>query len=263
MPVTVCDASETASKLVVHKCRFLAMESIGSLPVFPSFDAEIDRPDVATRWTKWLARLENLFVALYITDDKRKQALLLHYAGEQVHDIFDAESSSQARPAATPSTSSTSSTSSATAPDSYAGTVNVLTTYFAPKRNVQMEVYVFRSCKQKPGQSLEAYVTELRALAQTCNFHDANSEILSQLIQHCSSLRFRRRALREQDKSLSDILAMGRLLEQADAQAKLMEDGPACAKAVQDAKPRPKSQKRSSKRRSSTICDYCGGRLPQ
>eukprot|EP00057_Strongylocentrotus_purpuratus_P005494 XP_003731095.1 PREDICTED: uncharacterized protein K02A2.6-like [Strongylocentrotus purpuratus] len=240
------------------------MES-GSLPMFPSFDAELDRPDVATRWTKWLARLENLFVALNITDDKRKRALLLHYAGEQVHDIFCAESSSQARPADT-----STSTTSTVGPDcSYAGTVRILTTYFAPKRNIQMEMYVFRSCKQKPGQSLEAYVTELRALAQTCKFHDANSEILSQLIQHCSSLRFRRRALREQDKSLSDILAMGRLLEQLDAQAKLMEDGPAIVKAVQTAKPRFQSQKprfpsqqHFSKRRSSGICKYCGGQLP-
>ena len=125
-----------------------------------------------------------------------------------------------------------------------------------------MEMYVFRSCKQKPGQSLEAYVTELRALAQTYTFHDANSEILSQLIHHCSSLRFRRWALREQDKSLSDILAMGRLLEQSDAQAKLMEDGPATVKAVQTAKPRFQSQKHSSKHRSSGICKYCGGQFP-
>ena len=257
---------EQLSQLVVRReCWFLvimASSNIGSLPMFPSFDAELDRADVATRWTKWLARLENLFVALNIADDKRKRALLLHFAGEQVHDIFDAESSSRARPATTSSTTSTTSTA-ATAPDcSYAGTVQVLTTYFAPKRNIQMEVYVFRSCKQKPGQSLEAYVTELRALAQTCHFHDANSEILSQLIQHCSSLRFRRRALREQDKSLSDILAMGRLLEQSDAQAKLMEEGPASVNAVQNARPRPWSQKRSSRSSSSNICNYCGGRLP-
>ena len=66
-------------------------------------------------------------------------------------------------------------------------------------------------------------MTELRRLAQSCSFVEPEQEILSQLIQHCSSQRLRRMALREPDKSLSDILTMGRLLEQSEAQAKEME----------------------------------------
>ena len=66
------------------------MDSCTSLPAFPPFDPEPDRADVASRWKKWLAHLENLCVAFNVTDDLRKRALLLHYTGEKVY-IFDAE----------------------------------------------------------------------------------------------------------------------------------------------------------------------------
>ena len=34
------------------------------------------------------SRLENLFVALDIKDEARKKALMLHYGGEQLSDVF-------------------------------------------------------------------------------------------------------------------------------------------------------------------------------
>lgn len=66
-------------------------------------------------------------------------------------------------------------------------------------------------------------MTELRTLAKTSEFTDSDAEILQQLIQHCKSTRLRRRALREADKSLSDILTIGKTLEQSDEQATFME----------------------------------------
>ena len=256
------------------------------LPMFPPFDPELDKADVAVRWRKWLSRLENLFVAMKIQDDKRKRALLLHYAGEHVHDIFDAESSVYTTSASTTSTSTTDTSSSSTSgttqsPDcaTYAGTKTILNAYFAPKRNVQMEIYIFRLCKQKPDQTLEAYVTELRHLALTCSFPDTEKEILSQVIQHCSSQRLRRRALREPDKSLSEIVAVGRMLEQADMQAQAMEKSEVNAlprkPPPQQAQPYHKqgystfrnrssatSQAHKGTRSATTTCGNCGGHYP-
>lgn len=246
------------------------------IPAFPAFDPELDCADMAGRWRKWLARLENLFVALNITGDARKRALLLHYAGERVHDIFDAE-----KPAVATAISSSTSTTQGATPDpaTYDGTVNILTAYFSPKRNLQMERYIFRSCVQTQGQPLEAYVTELRRLAQSCSFHDNEQEVLSQLIQHCSSQRLRRRALREPDKSLSDIITMGRLLEQSEAQARQMETGNSSVNAVQrsqrnqrqhipEQKPRKQQWQSNQQARkqyqssSSKVCRNCGGDYP-
>ena len=42
-----------------------------------------------TRFKKYIARFRNLVVAADIANPARQKALLLHYAGEEVHDIFE------------------------------------------------------------------------------------------------------------------------------------------------------------------------------
>ena len=59
-----------------------------ALPNYPNFDSN-SSGDVAIRWTKWVSRFKNIMLACNITDQMRQRALLLHYAGEQTHDIFD------------------------------------------------------------------------------------------------------------------------------------------------------------------------------
>ena len=93
-------------------------------------------------------RLDNLFVGLNITNDARKRALLLHYAGERVHEIFDPEKSQHDAELST----------------TYDGTKEILNTHFIPQTNIQMEIYNFRTCHQQQGQSLDEYITELRQL---------------------------------------------------------------------------------------------------
>lgn len=66
-------------------------------------------------------------------------------------------------------------------------------------------------------------MTELRKLSKNCEFNDVDREILSQLIQNCKSNQLRRRALRESDKGLQDILDLGRAMEISDIQAEAME----------------------------------------
>ena len=177
---------------------------MNSLPKFPTFDYDVDKTNAGPRWEKYVNRLENLFVGMNLKDDTRKRALLLHYVGESVHDIYEAEKGNS--------------------PATYDETKKVLSVYFKPKRNIQMEIFNFRSCKQKSSQSLDDFVTELRTLSKTCEFANPEAEILSQVIQHCSSSRLRKRALREPDKSLTEILTLGRSLELADHQAAVMQD---------------------------------------
>ncbi|VDI24830.1 Hypothetical predicted protein [Mytilus galloprovincialis] len=174
-----------------------------NLPAFPSFDIETDKSSAGPRWEKWVERLENLFIGLDIDDEDRKRALLLHYAGERVYDIYDAEKKQTLA--------------------TYDATKKVLKDYFDPKKNIQTEIYKFRCYKQLDGQSLDEFVTELRKLSKNCKFANIDSEILTQVIQNCKSNRLRRRALREPDKTLDDILATGRALEMADSQALTME----------------------------------------
>ncbi|KAG1679355.1 Pleckstrin y domain-containing family M member 3 [Nymphon striatum] len=200
-----------------------------TLPTFPSFDYDADKSNAGPRWDKYIQRLEILFEAMNIEADKRKRALLLHYAGERTLDIYDVEKGNT-----TPT---------------YDSTKSVLTNYFAPKRNVQMAIYNFRSCIQNTNQTLDDYVTTLRQLARTCDFHDSDQEILSQIIQHGTSARLRRRVLRETEITLSDALKTGRALELADKEALAMEKD--SIHAVE-----------SRKSRQNTKCIFCGGEFP-
>ncbi|CAB4034315.1 Hypothetical predicted protein [Paramuricea clavata] len=190
----------------------------------------------------------NLLVGMNINNDARKRALLLHYAGERVYEIYEAEKGESG--------------------NTYANTKEVLTKYFEPKTNIQIEIYNFRSCKQKEGQSLDEFVTELRQLSKNCGFTDVDKEILSQVIQHCSSSRFRRRALREPDKSLTEILDIGRTLELTDKHAASMENESISAvrynKNQQTTqRDTPLSHKETTQDRDSKkTCKNCGGAYP-
>ena len=178
------------------------------LPEFPPFDIDLDKSNTGPRWDRWIGRLENLFVAMEIVDpseDDRKRALLLHYCGERVYDIYIAEKG--------------------TCGNSYSDVKKVLDDYFKPRKNTQMEIYKFRTCRQNFGQSVDEYVTELRTLSKDCEFADNDKEILSQLIQNCRSNQLRRRALREPEKGLEDIIKLGRAMELSDSQAQAMERG--------------------------------------
>ena len=66
-----------------------------SLPVFPKFEINGDSTTTGQRWTKYISKLENLFVAMNIDSRKRKKALLLHYAGDEVFEIYGTQGSSR------------------------------------------------------------------------------------------------------------------------------------------------------------------------
>ena len=113
-----------------------------------------------------------------ITEDKQKRALLLHYGGPEVDEIFD-------------------TLQDVGEDKDYKKVVEKLTAHFSPQVNVTYEVYNFRQAKQKDGETLDSFHTRLRSLAKTCDFINADKEIKQQIILNCQSNSLRRKALRE------------------------------------------------------------------
>ena len=72
--------------------------------------------------------LRTYLVGLDITDKKRKRALLLHYSGEEVNDVFDTLSDTG---------------------DDYDTALRKLTDYFAPKKCTEYEVYQISSSRSR------------------------------------------------------------------------------------------------------------------
>uniref|UniRef100_A0A669DPM2 Gypsy retrotransposon integrase-like protein 1 n=1 Tax=Oreochromis niloticus TaxID=8128 RepID=A0A669DPM2_ORENI len=210
----------------------------------PPFDTETDLGSVGPRWTKWLQRFENYTTAMNITGDARLRALLLHVSGEKVHDVYD---------------------TLATDGDKYADTKQKLSAYFAPKKHVQYQIYLFRKAVQESGETLDNYHTRLRILAKNCEFADMAAEIKTQIIQSCTSSQLRRKALREPDLTLDDLLNHGRACELSELQATGMEaDKTAAVNKVQHKTGRDATtrNKWTPSWQPNNRCRNCGGRYP-
>ena len=152
----------------------------------PPFDPTSDPTSVDQRWKTWLKRFETYLVALNITDDKQKRALLLYQAGQATQEIFETLQDTG---------------------DKYDEAKTKLNSYFALKKNVDYEIFQFRQAAQRPGETVDQFATRLRKLAATCEFHDSKKEIKSAIILKCLSKRLRRFALREESLTLDQLLS--------------------------------------------------------
>ena len=97
-----------------------------------------------------------------------------------------------------------------------------LTSFFAPQRNEEFEIWKFREQKQESGEDLDSFYARLKTMAVNCNFTDIDREVKSQLVQKCSSSKLRDEALLN-SYSLSKLLIKGRTQDAAFRQRKLME----------------------------------------
>ena len=64
------------------------MADITNFPHISPFVSDSDPTSVAQRWKRWSDRFDNLIIAMNITNNYRKKALLLHLTGEAVYDIY-------------------------------------------------------------------------------------------------------------------------------------------------------------------------------
>ena len=116
-----------------------------------------------------------------------KKALLLHYGGDEIYEIYESFSEEKKGIGATADGE----------PNEYNVLKKSFTDYFTPKKNTSYERLKFRNVTQNTGETIDSFHTRLRALAVNCDFHDVDSEILTQILHGCTSSRLRRRALRE------------------------------------------------------------------
>ena len=181
-----------------------------ALPVFPSFDPNPDLGASSVRFKKYISRFRNLITAMGITAAARQKALLLHYVGEEVNDIF--ETLTVPDPGETDSVLEVA--------------VKILTDYFMPKQNPVFEEYKFRNAKETHGELLMTFYIHLKQLSLKCEFTDVDRAIKTQIIQHGISHRLRRKALADPYITLDKLLEMGKTMELADAQASNLENKP-------------------------------------
>ena len=168
---------------------------------FENFHLE-PQTTIALRWEKWINRFDIFLVARNINNGERKKAMLLHSAGEEVYDVYDSLQ--------------------IPAESTYDQFKTLLSEYFAPKRNMQYERYVFRNESQSASQTIDSYYTKLKGLAKHCEFADIDGEIFSQIIQRCSDNHVHEKGLSEPDLSLQNLLLYARSRESVRHHSNMM-----------------------------------------
>ena len=91
---------------------------------------------------------------------------MLHYAGEPVFDL--------------------SESIGIVGGDTLLQTKAQLTAYFAPRRNVEFEVFTFRQARQQTSETLDQFRARLQGLARNCEFQDKDREINLRSCKHVS-----------------------------------------------------------------------------
>ena len=104
-------------------------------------------------WTQYAKRLKYFFDANDVQDEIRKKALLMTSVGPATFKQL----------------------TNLVAPDSlddktYKGLVEALQKYYNPNPTKVVQRYTFNTRFRKPGESVATYISELRAIAQFCNY---------------------------------------------------------------------------------------------
>ena len=102
--------------------------------------------------------------------------------------------------------------------------ITALENYFKSHRNVVYERYVFNSCEQNHGGSVDSYVTRLRKLASSCEFGTvANELIRDKLVTGLNDRGTKRKLLREKSLTLYKAVDISRSNEITSKQLEAMK----------------------------------------
>ena len=109
---------------------------------------------------------------------------------------------------------------------SYDETLARLEAHFQPCVNIVTERYRFRQRAQHEGESVDEYVSALRALAASCSFGSLTDEMIRyQLVEKTSTDRIRERLLLEPTLTLTSALTLSRQMEAALRESKSIAQG--------------------------------------
>ncbi|XP_062542458.1 uncharacterized protein K02A2.6-like [Armigeres subalbatus] len=174
----------------------------------PPFDTK-DTSSIATRWKKWKRSLELFLEVNSVALASRKRSYLLHYAGPAVQDIFyELEGHDAAAPMGS---------------DIYREAIKLLDNYFAPMASIPYDRFVFRSIRQKEGETVDQFASRLREQGRLCDYGDAlDMRITEQIFDHCRSEELREVILKKKLMTVNDTLEEARMIETVHRNKELM-----------------------------------------
>ena len=176
-----------------------------------------------SEWTQYVKLLNMYFIGTGITDNSRKEALLLYCGGSDLRRIVDSLNL-DLRDAN--GVLKTELVNGAQAPiNPYKVSIDALTVHFTPEVNQTVERSKFWSVKQLTNETTLQYITRLRTMSKTCGFdvYSEDKAIVDQYIQHCTLSNIRKTLLKTKNLTVADVITIAQSEELSSAQAKEME----------------------------------------
>ena len=150
-------------------------------------------------WPLYVERLEHVFVANGITDGAKKRAVFLSVIGASNYKLL----SSLIAPAKP-------------GEKEYSDLVDKLTEHFTPAPSEIVERFKFHTRFRKPGESVTAFVSELRSIAKSCNFGDTLETMLrDRIVCGINDAVIQCRLLSEKNLTFKTALELAQSMESA------------------------------------------------
>ncbi|XP_049267571.1 uncharacterized protein LOC119377625, partial [Rhipicephalus sanguineus] len=195
--------------------------------------------DTRDKWKPYLLRAEAYFEANDITDSKKQRALLVAALSTQTVQVLAGRIAPQ-----TPNSLT------------YAEAVAALNSYYDPKRHETAESYKFFTRCQQEGESIQAFLVDIRRIADNCNFGSALDRMLrDRIICGVRSNSLRKQLLTKEGLTLEEAEAIVISAEAAENDANEMS---AEAPAVLKVQARPRSFRDNPNGSATLTCGRCG-----
>ncbi|XP_077507861.1 uncharacterized protein LOC144118977 [Amblyomma americanum] len=163
----------------------------------PSFDESTDK------WKPYLIKVEAYFEANGIAESSKKRALLVAALSTQTIQILAGRVAPRAPNAL-----------------GYDEVVKALSEYYDPKRNEISESYKFNSRCQLEGESIRAFLVEIRRIGDNCNFGSCLDRMIrDRIVCGVRSSAVRKQLLAKKDLTLEEAEAIAIAAESAENNA--------------------------------------------
>ena len=158
-------------------------------------------------WVQYIERMEHYFLANDIKDAAKQRSILISSMGQKAYKVLR----------------------NLVAPDkptdvSFKNLVKVMTNHFCPPPSEIVQRFRFNSRVREHGETIAAYVAELRALSEYCNFGDAlDSMLRDRLVCGVNEPQIQRRLLAEEGLNFKKALEISLALEAATKDTKQLQ----------------------------------------
>ena len=182
---------------------------MGSERALPPLETSGSALEVSVRWKKYIRSFQYYATGKDITDAKRLESLLLHFAGPEVQDILETLPDLPAVPDA--------------ARWEFETAKGKLDMYFAHEPNTAFERHSFRRMNQLEGETVAQFCQRLRHQAEFCSFPDKEDALKDQLVEGVRDAGLRKKLLDKTGLTLTEASTIARQHETTEASAKGMK----------------------------------------